>query len=170
MAQKATKARAKSNWEALKNLHLGALVINVLFLLWHFLFKPRSLLAYAILSLPAFFCQFALERAGRPKYHPQTGALVSAGDDLGNAGLTEYMFDCVWITWTCLVLVMLFGNWAWLIWSVIPAFAMYKGSALLGMARGMAGMGGGVPPGMEGAQGAGMDGQPAGNRKQRRKA
>ncbi|KAJ2894732.1 hypothetical protein MKZ38_007282 [Zalerion maritima] len=170
MAQKATKARAKSNVESLKNLHLCSLCINVLFLLWHFFFKSRSLLTYFLLSIPAFLCEYALERAGRPKYHPQTGALVSAGDDLKNAGLTEYMFDCVWITWAALTLVMLFGNWMWLLWSVVPAFALYKGSALLSMARGMMGMGGsgGMPQGMEGMP----QDQPAqgGNRKQRRKA
>ena len=170
MAQKATKTRAKSNSEALKNLHLGSLAANILFLLCHFLISSRSLVAYVVLSIPGFLCEYGLERAGRPKYHPHTGALVSAGDDLNNAGLTEYMFDCVWVTWAALFVVTLFGNWGWLLWSLIPAFALYKGSGLLGMARNMAGMGG-MPQGMEGTQDSqGMDSQPAGNRRQRRKA
>ncbi|ROW12132.1 hypothetical protein VMCG_00183 [Cytospora schulzeri] len=164
MAQKAKKDRAKSNTEALKNLHLGAAVVNVLFLLWHFLFKSRSLWAYALLSAPSFICQFALEKAGRPSYEPSTGALRNSGEDMSAPGLTEYMWDVIWVTWACQILVMLFGNWFWLIWAVVPAYGAYKGYGLLGAARQMAGMQtqGGAP---------GQDAAPVpGNRKQRRAA
>lgn len=165
MAQKAKKDRAKSNIEALKNLHLGAVVVNVLFLSWHFLFKSRSLWAYALLSAPSFICQFTLEKAGRPSYEPSTGALRNAGEDMTAPGLTEYMWDVIWVTWACQILVMLFGNWLWLIWAVVPAYGAYKGYGLLGAARQMAGMQ---------TQGGGTQGQDAapvpGNRKQRRAA
>lgn len=163
MAQKAKKDRAKSNAAALNNLHIGAAAVNGLFLAWHFLFRSRSLLSYVLLSLPSFLCQFALERSGRPKFDPATGALKSSGEDLAASGLTEYMWDVVWVTWACQVLVMLFGNWFWLLWAVVPAYGAYKGYGLFGQAKQMAGL-----RGIQGMQG--QDAAPAGNRKQRRAA
>lgn len=165
MAQKAKKDRAKSNAAALNNLHIGSAVVNGLFLAWSLLFRSRSLLAYVLLSLPSFICQFALEKAGRPKFDAATGALKSSGEDLSAQGLTEYMWDVCWVTWGVQVLVMLFGNWLWLLWSVVPAYGAYKGYGLLGMAKGLSGMQG-MQQGMEGQQAA-----PApSNRKQRRAA
>ncbi|KAH8588916.1 hypothetical protein B0O99DRAFT_524142 [Bisporella sp. PMI_857] len=162
MAQKAKKDRAKANATTLNNLHTGTLAINVLFLLSSFIFRRRSLLAYAILSAPSLICSYILETTGRPKYDTATGALKSSGEDLAAAGLTEYMFDVIWVTWASQVIVMLFGNWGWLLWSVVPVFGAYKGYGLLGMAKGL--MGGGQ-------QGQIPEQQvPAGNRKQRRMA
>ncbi|KAK0621226.1 hypothetical protein B0T17DRAFT_280501 [Bombardia bombarda] len=146
MAQKARKDRAKSNATALNNLHIGSLVVNGLFLFLHLFLRSRSLLLWSVLSIPSFLCQFALERTGRPSFDPTTRALKSAGEDLAAPGLTEYMFDVVWITWATAVLVVLFGNWAWIFWTVIPAYGGYKGFGL------------------------GAAAAPAGNRKQRRAA
>ncbi|KXX73289.1 Meiotically up-regulated gene 69 protein [Madurella mycetomatis] len=158
MAQKARKDRAKSNSAALNNLHIGSLIVNSLFLLSHSVFRTRSLLLWFILSLPSFVCQFALERTGRPRYDPTTKALKSSGEDLGAAGLTEYMFDVIWVTWGAAILVALFGNWAWLLWAVVPAYGVYKGFGMMGAAKQMAQMGADANP------------APAGNRKQRRAA
>ncbi len=162
MAQKARKDRAKSNVAALNNLHIGSLIVNGLFLLLHFIFRSRSLLLWFILSLPSFVCQFTLEKSGRPSYDPTTKALKSAGEDLAASGLTEYMFDVIWVTWAAAILAALFGNWAWFLWAVVPAFGAYKAYSMLGAAKQMAGLG----AGMDGA-GAGA---PAGNRKERRAA
>lgn len=76
------------------------------------------------------------------------------------------MFDCIWITWASVLLVILIGNWGWLLYSVVPAFALYKGAALLQMAKGMAGGLTGMPQ----ASSMEMNVQPAGSRKQRRRA
>ena len=154
-------------------MHLGSLAVNSIFLLWHFLISPRSLLAYSLLSFPAFLCEFILERVGRPRHDPHTGALVSAGDDLNSPGMTEYMFDCMWLTWGSAVLVIAVGNWGWLLWGLIPTFALYKAAALLRMARAMVGLGGGGGGG--GVSGMpkvhGTDGSaPAANKKPRRNA
>ncbi|KAK4123271.1 hypothetical protein N657DRAFT_656547 [Parathielavia appendiculata] len=158
MAQKARKDRAKSNAAALNNLHLGSLVINGLFLLLHFVFRSRSLLLWFILSLPSFVCQFTLEKTGRPRYDAETNALKSSGEDLAAPGLTEYLFDVVWVTWAAAILVALFGNWAWFLWAVVPAYGAYKAFGMMGAAKQMAQMG------------AAANAAPAGNRKQRRAA
>ncbi|KAL2017307.1 hypothetical protein VTK56DRAFT_2330 [Thermocarpiscus australiensis] len=156
MAQKARKDRAKSNAAALNNLHIGSLIVNGIFLLLHLLFRSRSLLLWFILSLPSFICQFTLEKTGRPSYDTTTKALKSAGEDLSAPGLTEYMFDVIWVTWASAILVALFGNWAWFLWGVVPAYGAYKGFSMMGAARQMAQMGANTAP--------------AGNRKQRRAA
>lgn len=166
MAQKAKKDRAKSNAAALTSLHLGSLIVNVAFLLFYLIFRSRSLLTYVVMSLPSFACQFMLERAGRPHYDAQTGALRTSGEDLAAAGLTEYMFDVVWVTWGVSVLVILFGNKLWFLWAIVPAYGAYKGYGLLGSARQMAALGG-----MGGGGGdAGAGAAPAPNRRQRRAA
>src|SRR4051812_40802615 len=115
MAQKAKKDRAKANSVALNNLHIGSLASNAVFLLFWLVFRSRSLWLYGILSLPSFICEAVLETTGRPKYEAN-GALRTAGEDMANQGLTEYMFDIVWVTWASQILVIALGNYAWLLW------------------------------------------------------
>jgi len=166
MAQKARKDRAKSNSATLNNLHIGSLAVNIIFLALHFLFRSRSLFWWFLASVPSFVCQGFLEWSGRPSYDPTTHALKKSGEDLAAQGLTEYMFDVIWVTWAAAILVALFGNWAWFMWLIVPVFGAYKLFGVASAAKQMAsGMGGG---GMNGA-GAGT-GAPAGNRKQRRAA
>lgn len=162
MAQKAKKDRAKSNAASLNSLHIGSLTVNVFFILFSLLFKRRSLLAYFLFSIPALISEFILESSGRPKYDATSKALKTAGEDLAAPGLTEYLFDVVWVTWFALISVVMFGNWGWLVWGIVPAYGAYKGYGLLGLAKGL--------------RGAGQTGQlPAeeqvqGNRRQRRAA
>jgi hypothetical protein len=163
MAQKAKKDRAKANTTTLNNLHIGTLSLNAVFILFNLLIKRRSLLPYLILSIPCFIAEYILETTGRPKYDATTKALKSSGEDLAAEGLTEYMFDVIWVTWASLVSVMLLGNWGWLLFAVVPVYGAYKGYGLLGMARGM--MGGQQQGQMPEEQVAG-----AGNRRQRRAA
>ena len=125
MAQKAKKDRAKANTSTLNNLHIGTLAINATFILFSLLFRRRSYLAYLLLSIPSFVAEYILETTGRPKFDPNTKALRSAGEDLAAPGLTEYMFDIVWVTWFSLVVVMLFGNWGWISWAIVPAYGAY---------------------------------------------
>lgn len=162
MAQKAKKDRAKSNTTALNNLHIGTAVVHALFLAFHFLLRSRSLVTYGLLSAPSLICEYVLESSGRPKYDSQTKALIKSGEDLNAPGLTEYMFDVIWVTWASLVAVIVFGNWGWLLWALVPAYGLYMASGLLGMGRQK----------MAQMQGAG-DAQaqaPQGNRRSRRAA
>ncbi|KAI0439282.1 hypothetical protein F4803DRAFT_50439 [Xylaria telfairii] len=160
MAQKARKDRAKANAATLKNLHIGTLIVNTLFILFNLLFKRRSLLLYILYSIPSIICELVLESTGRPKYEPSTNVLKTAGEDLSAPGLTEYMFDVIWVTWASMVLVVLIGNWGWALWCVIPAYGAVKAFDLLGAARGM----------QQAQQQQAAGAQPAGNRKQRRAA
>lgn len=165
MAQKAKKDRARSNTATLNNLHIGSASVHAVFLLFHFFFKQRSLLTYGLFSAPALICEYVLEFTGRPKYDPATKALRSAGEDLANQGLTEYMFDVVWVTWASIVAVILFGNWGWLLWALLPAYGVYLGSGLLGMGRQQLAQMQGAGVGAGAAEPA-----PQGNRRSRRAA
>ncbi|KAK4074307.1 hypothetical protein Trihar35433_3781 [Trichoderma harzianum] len=162
MAQKAKKDRAKSNAASLNNLHIGSLVVHVLFLLSHFLLRSRSLLVYGLLSVPSFICEFILESSGRPKYDATTGALKTSGEDLAAAGLTEYMFDVIWVTWASIISVILFGKWGWLLFAVVPAYGAY-------LAYGLFGMGKNAMASMQGT-GDADNAAPQGNRRSRRTA
>ncbi|KAL6902972.1 hypothetical protein GGI43DRAFT_400866 [Trichoderma evansii] len=164
MAQKAKKDRAKSNAASLNNLHIGSLVVHVLFLLSHFLFRSRSLLVYGLLSVPSFICEYILETSGRPKYDAATGALKASGEDLAAAGLTEYMFDVIWVTWASLISAILFGKWGWMLYAVVPAYGAYLAYGLLGMGKNaLASMQGGGSADNNAAP-------PQGNRRSRRTA
>lgn len=162
MAQKAKKDRAKANTTALNNLHTGSALVHALFLASHFLWRPRSLVLYAALSAPSLICEYVLERSGRPKYEAGgSKALKNAGEDMAAAGLTEYMFDVVWVTWAATVLAALFGNAGWWLWAVVPAYGAYMAAGLLGMGRAK----------MAQMQGQGQEeAAPQGNRRQRRAA
>lgn len=161
MAQKAKKDRAKANTTALNRLHIGTVAVHAFFLMTHVLFR-RSLVVYSLLSAPSIVCEFILETTGRPKYDSETGALTKSGDDLAQQGLIEYMFDVVWVTWTCILTVCIFGNWGWVLWVSIPAYGLYLGSGLWGMGRSLMAGNAQAQPGEEVA--------PQGNRKQRRAA
>ncbi|PHH82360.1 hypothetical protein CDD82_6262 [Ophiocordyceps australis] len=161
MAQKAKKDLAKHNAATLTRLHQTSLALNLLFLLLRFTRAPSpSLVAYVVLSIPAFACQYALEATGRPRFDPTSGSLVASGQDLAAPGLTEYMFDVIWVTWGCLFAVVFLGNWGWLLWAVIPAYAIYLGSGLLGLGRQK----------MAQMQADGQTGPSQGNRRSRRAA
>jgi hypothetical protein len=162
MAQKAKKDRAKANTSTLNNTHLVTFSLNAVFILFNLLFRRRSIVAYVLFSIPCLVAEYILESTGRPTYDQTTKALRSSGEDLAAPGLTEYMFDIIFVTWFSLVTVIIFGNWGWIVWSVVPIYGTYKGYGLLGMAKGM----------MGGAQAGQMPDEQtvSGNRKQRRAA
>ncbi|CEJ93214.1 hypothetical protein VHEMI08822 [[Torrubiella] hemipterigena] len=162
MAQKAKKDRAKANTATLNNLHIGSLAVNGIFLAFHFLIRSRSLWTYAIVSAPSFVCEYVLESSGRPSYDPATKALKTSGEDMAAQGLTEYMFDLIWITWASAILTMLIGNYGWFLMTIVPAYGLYLAAGLFGMGRKK----------MAQMQGLGGDAveQPQGNRRQRRAA
>ncbi|KAM7195722.1 Protein of unknown function (DUF788) domain containing protein [Rhypophila sp. PSN 637] len=164
MAQKALKDRAKANISALNYLHWGSFAVNLFWLLNYITFDNRSIIAFIVLSIPSFICQYILETTGRPTIDEERGVIKSSGEDLSAPGLTEYMWDVVWVTWGVALLAVFFGDKAWTLWAVVPAYGLYKGYGLIGVARQMAGMGS-AAGGTDEAAAA-----PAGNRKQRRAA
>lgn len=126
MASSSLKKIASKNLQTLKELHTASLLINLLVLFLSFIFgRPQRYWVFLLFSAPAFLCEYSLERNGRPKFDGKT--LVKSGDDLKGQGLYEYMFDCIYITWFCDVLMMVTGsNKVWLILGIIPTFFAVK--------------------------------------------
>lgn len=54
---------------------------------------------------------------GSPRLSP-TGSLVSAGDDLSQAGLTQYMMDIVFVTWAAQIVACVWSKGWWIYASV----------------------------------------------------
>lgn len=132
MASQSSKRIATRNSQILKDLHSISLLINFLALIGLFvLHRPESKWKFFIFSLPAFACELVLERNGRPLYSKDSATslakLLRSGDDIRGPGLFEYMFDCVYITWVCDILMILLGsNKVWIIFLLIPMFLVYK--------------------------------------------
>lgn len=127
MANKSAKKQAIANAQTLKLLHAVSAGVNLFYLAVFFIFKrPGSIKPYLFCSLPAFLLQYQLERMGRPKFDAK-GTLVSAGDDLAQAGLTEWFHDVIYLTWICDVLAPITGsNKIWYLYFAIPIYASYK--------------------------------------------
>lgn len=66
--------------------------------------------------------EYYLERLGRPSYIP-TGDLRSPGEDMEAKGVTEYLWDIVYVTWGVLGLVGIAGEWAWWLWVSVLGFS-----------------------------------------------
>ena len=146
MAKQAAKQLTVRNTARLKQTHLITLGIHGAFLLFAFVIRRSlSLKRYIILSIPGLFIEAYLHILATPSYGPD-GDIRSAGSDLSEKGLTEFMWDIVYWTWINLIAVMVLGNWAWWLYLVVPGYAIYAAvstaSGIKGMFSGMAGAGG----------------------------
>jgi hypothetical protein len=134
------------NAARLKQTHLITAALHVAFLMLRFtLRRSLSLKRYALLTLPAIVIEVYMDRLAQPTYKPD-GTLRRAGEDLDAAGLTEFMWDVLYWTWINMIAVLVLGNWAWWLYLVIPAYAVYAAvttaSGIKGMLTGGAGGGG----------------------------
>ncbi|KAF2224177.1 hypothetical protein BDZ85DRAFT_98470 [Elsinoe ampelina] len=144
MAQKAQKTLAAKNAATLNRTHLISLGVHGFFLfVTQFLFS-RSRFAWFLISLPSLIIEFWFERTARPTY-VDNGAgqeLKKAGEDLEAKGLTEWMWDITYWTWINVVVAALAGNWAWYLYTVVPAYSIWLAySTFTGARQGLAGMG-----------------------------
>lgn len=161
MAKSAAKQLTTRNTARLKQTHLITLAINSAFILLRFTFRRSlSLKRYTLLSLPALAIEAYLHILATPSFSPD-GDIRSAGSDLNEKGLTEFMWDVVYWTWINLGLVMILGNWAWWLYLVVPGYAVY---ALVTTFSGVKNMLGGM-----GAAGADGEGGAAGQSKRQQK-
>ena len=112
MAQKAAKTLAARNASILNRTLLLTSGFHAIFLMLRLLLLNRSLTLYAILSAPSFLIQFWFERVGRP-VHGSDGELKRSGEDLEAKGLTEWMWDVLYWTYICLILVIVIGDYGW---------------------------------------------------------
>ena len=132
MAGAAEKKQARYNAEILKQIHLISVTVNFLSLICLFVFhRPGSKKPFFIFSIPGWISEYAIEKIGRPTYKKDDirgfQMLLSAGEDLRQEGLTEYIFDVFYLTEACDIFMCLFGsNQSYWILVLIPIYAVYK--------------------------------------------
>jgi hypothetical protein len=142
ISQKSLKSLAARNAATLNRTHLITLAIHLFYHLLRLVLSTRKLLPYILLTLPALAIEFYFERLSRPTYTAD-GDLKRAGEDLEAKGLTEWMWDVLYWTWACMVLVAVAGDWAWWAYAAVPGYSAWLAFATYsGMRQGMAGMGG----------------------------
>ena len=95
-----------------------------------------------VFSVPPIAIEIWLERVGGPSIS-ENGDVRKAGEDLEAKGLTEYLWDVLYWSWTCIVLAGCFGDKAWWLWIAIPVYSIYLAFTTFGsMRQGMAGLSG----------------------------
>lgn len=73
---------------------------------------------YFLSFATAGWLQYQLESVGTPKFD-EKGAVLKSGDDLGQSGLTEYMFDVIYLTWGIQLLVAFTTTYAWWLYLLV---------------------------------------------------
>ena len=72
---------------------------------------------YIFSTALAGWIQLQLESMGRPRFDTK-GGVLKTGEDLGQAGITEYMFDILYLTWGIQVFVAfttIYAFWLYLL-------------------------------------------------------
>lgn len=126
---------ANQNEAAVKTLKLGMLLPTLISILCRVLFRrdslppsKGSLAIYIATFFPAFFLSNYLIKIGTTRRDPTTGTLISYGEDLNQAGVTEWCFDILYVTcelncfffevWTKIILRGV-SNRKWRVWRMV---------------------------------------------------
>lgn len=102
----------------MKQLRLGLFIPILISLVLRFFFRRHTLppskgilALYVLTYFPAFFLSNYLIKIGTTRRDPQTGALLSYGEDLGQTGVTEWCFDILYITCKFISAPLQFNDW-----------------------------------------------------------
>lgn len=136
MAGKSSKKQAQSNLTVLRNLYIATVPIVVLAALRQWVSNRgfASWLKFGLLHVPLVGCTYILEKSGRPRYDASHKLLREGMDLSQSGGLTEYMFDVIYLSlfgdvgktlfntnklWYTLLLVPLYAGWK--IYGMVPS-------------------------------------------------
>ncbi|BFZ56499.1 hypothetical protein PYCC9005_003546 [Savitreella phatthalungensis] len=130
MARQAEKQLAKNNATKIAGMRKIAACINLAFILIRLVWQygstnKKTFALYFLTNIVAIGVQLQLERIGKPCFAPD-GTLLSPGDDLSQAGVTEYLFDFIYLTWIVFALVAAVTDYAWTLYLLIPCYAVVK--------------------------------------------
>lgn len=143
MAGAAEKKQATRNVETLASVHKLSAIVNAIAFICVFILRRPSSGRFRLLlfTIPLAFCEWTVEKIGRPVYSTnQDGyqVLMKAGQDLQQSGLTEYMFDVIYLTLLIDVLMCVFGTMkVWWLVLAVPAYAGWKLKGVVSMILGM---------------------------------
>ncbi|GAA5828792.1 hypothetical protein JCM11251_005876 [Rhodosporidiobolus azoricus] len=119
MAGANAKRVSASNAKSLQQLQLGFLVSGGLYILHLFIFKSGR-------SFRRLFL-FALTETIAVSLWRWLQAEAAKGEEVGaGKGLTTYMFDIIYVTWFVHVMAALVSAKFWLVYWIIPLYALYR--------------------------------------------
>jgi len=123
MANAAQKKLAAANAKTLQNHRYAFLAINATFILIRLFLRHASstwtlYIMYLLSASLATWLQFQIEFVGRPKFD-ERGGVLDPGSDLAQLGMTEYMFDVLYLTWGIQLLVAFTTTWAWWLYLLV---------------------------------------------------
>ncbi|EST08147.1 hypothetical protein PSEUBRA_002231 [Kalmanozyma brasiliensis GHG001] len=147
-ARGSAKKTATGNTFLLTLLRNGFLATNTLYLLVRFwLFRSsvtkRVIFGYAASEAIAVALWLTLQSMARQ------------GNDLQQSGLTQYMFDIIYVTWFVQIASLVWGNF-WYLYLIIPGYAafiiyknillpyLFRGQSPFASLQGLLGRGGGA--------------------------
>ncbi|KAI0316985.1 DUF788-domain-containing protein [Amylostereum chailletii] len=123
---------ASQNEAALQNLFYGQVLNNVVPLILRIIFRFRGytmtkkvIVLYASSFGLSQFLYGRLVRMGTPR-RDASGVVLSSGDDLNQPGVTEWMFDVLYIAWAAQSGSAIASEWFWWLYAAIPVFLLYK--------------------------------------------
>lgn len=133
MANASAKRQAISNKKQLTMLHnVSYFIFASTFI--YFRVAGKHFWRHLLFASPAVVAEILLDRWCRPKYRPNN-ALISAGIDINQSGLVDYMKDLMMLNWFVLLLSVAVGAKAWFLMLVIPVIFSYKALQLLKAAK-----------------------------------
>ncbi|ETW84285.1 hypothetical protein HETIRDRAFT_123913 [Heterobasidion irregulare TC 32-1] len=129
MANASAKKTASQNETVIQNLFYGQLLSHLLPLVVRWLLKTHTTKKVAFFFTFSFivsqFIYHRLVKMGTPK-RDNTGQLISSGEDLNQPGVTEWMFDVLYVAWATQIGSAIFGEWVWWLFTAIPVYVFYK--------------------------------------------
>jgi hypothetical protein len=122
-ANAAQKKLAASNAQTLRTHRYAFLAVNITFIVVRLLLRRSSstwtlYILYLLSFATAGWLQYQLESVGTPKFDDK-GGVLKTGDDLGQSGFTEYMFDVIYLTWGIQLLVAFTTTYAWWLYLLV---------------------------------------------------
>ncbi|SCV99719.1 LAFE_0B01002g1_1 [Lachancea fermentati] len=129
MAGKSSKKQAQNNLGVLRRLYVAVVPLVALSLL-RLVLRRGSWLAFAVLHGPLAACVYTLEKSGRPRFDAR-GRVEREGMDLRQSGLTEWLFDVVYLSLFADAGHVVFGTLKfYYVLGAVPVYVAYKARAL----------------------------------------
>ncbi|CAI5518055.1 unnamed protein product [Closterium sp. Naga37s-1] len=129
MANKGAKKRKEENEKHMNRLQKLIVTVNAIYILvrlslFFASFTWRHWIGLVITTFAYKTCFDQIASLAEATYD-ETGQLIDGGSDLNMGGLCGYLHDIIYIT-AFVQIASILSDWFWLIYLIIPAFALWK--------------------------------------------
>lgn len=130
MANSSDKKIHNANQLTLRHLRVAFFFVNLVYLLVK-LIASRGILRqasgwwlYCISNGMAITCYRILSNFAQPTFD-SNGRIISSGTDINASGLSEYLIDCIIVTWAVQLLSLVWRR-VWWVYVVIPVYLVVR--------------------------------------------